>query len=607
MKKPVIVILLLFVIVNAFTQQDQRGLIDSALIPKPYLHYQKEYDFDKSIDPAKWELQKNLHVSFVPTDEAYFRAEVPGISETKNWTATGWKGERLNAMILVWSADTISQVRVLLNDLKAANGAVLGKNNLKAQLVHYVISNYPYGAREVTCGVGPVDKAYLMPDRLVPMSIGIDRFELPGKTVRPVWFSIDIPSNTRAGLYSGQIEVRSEKQSFKLQISINVQNHLLPKPQDWSYRLDLWQNPWVIAEYYKVKPWGAEHKSLLKKHMRLYADAGGKYITTYAVHSPWADNSYMIEGNMIEWTRKKDGKWKFDYSIFDQYVQLAIEAGIDKAITLYTPIPWGDRFRYIDEATGNFVTEQWQATSDVFKANWNVFLTDLKKHLESKGWLNKTYLGINENAMEQTLAAIKVIRDHSKQWKITYAGDWHPELDGLLDDYSCVFYKEPSVKEVQNRLAKKQTSTYYICCTPAYPNTFVFSPPVEGRWLGWYTMAHAYDGMLRWAYDAWPADPVRDARHLLWPAGDSYMIYPGGESSIRFEKMREGIVDYEKIRILKAKAAVSTNAEVKNLLQELNRHLQLFTAEKEFIEDILRQHMQKGERIVNELSEKLKN
>ena len=33
------------------------------------------------------------------------------------------------------------------------------------------------------------------------------------------------------------------------------------------------------------------------------------------------------------------------------------------------------------------------------------------------------------------------------------------------------------------------------------------------------------------------------------------MIYPGAESSIRFEKMREGIVDYEKIKLLKAKAA----------------------------------------------------
>ena len=103
----------------------------------------------------------------------------------------------------------------------------------------------------------------------------------------------------------------------------------------------------MIAEYYKVKPWRDEHTQLLKKHLKLYADAGGKYITTYAVHSPWADNSYMIEGSMIEWIKKKNGSWKFDYSIFDQYVQLAIDAGIDKAITIYTPIPWGDRFRYI--------------------------------------------------------------------------------------------------------------------------------------------------------------------------------------------------------------------------------------------------------------------
>ena len=603
MKKLVIVILLSFIIVNAFTQPDQRGLIDSALIPKPYLHYQKEYDFDKSIDPSKWQSQKKLHVSFASTDEAYFRTEVPGVNETKTWTATGWKGERLNTMILIWSADTIDQLRVSLNDLKTANGNVLVKNNLKAQLVRYVISNYPYAAREVTCGEGPVDKAYLMPDRLE----AFDRFELLGKTVRPVWLSLDIPSTVIAGLYKGEIEIRSEKQNFKLQLSINVQNQSLPKPHDWSFRLDLWQNPWVIAEYYKVKPWSEGHTQLLKKHLKLYADAGGKFITTYAVYSPWADNSYMIEGSMIEWIKKKNGNWKFDYKIFDQYVQLAIDAGIDKAITIYTPIPWGDRFRFIDEATGNYITEQWQATSAIFKTSWNIFLTDLKKHLESKGWMNKTFLGINENAMEQTLSAIKVIRDHSKQWKITYAGDWHEELTGLLDDYSCVFNKEPSVKNVSDRFAKKQTSTFYICCTPSFPNTFVFSPPVEGRWLGWYTMAHNYDGMLRWAYDAWPADPVRDARHIYWPAGDSYMIYPGAESSIRFEKMREGIVDYEKIKLLKAKAIRSTDPALKKLLQELDQHLQVFTGEKEFDKEKLKQDVQKGKMLVDELSEKIKN
>jgi hypothetical protein len=592
------VIIISTVVVNA-----QVAGVDSSLIPRPYLHYQKEYDFDKSSEPGKWQEQKNLHVSFASTDEAYFRTEVPGINETKSWTATGWKGERLNTMILIWSADTINQIRLSLNDLKTANGNALGKNNLKAQLVRYVISNYPYAAREVTCGEGPVDKAYLMPDRLETF----DRFELPGKTVRPVWLSLDIPSTIAAGLYKGELEIRSEKQNFKLQLAINVQNQSLPKPHDWSFRLDLWQNPWVIAEYYKVKPWSEEHTQLLKKHLKLYADAGGKFITTYAVHSPWADNSYMIEGNMIEWIKKKNGGWQFDYKIFDQYVQLAIDAGIDKAITIYTPIPWGDRFRYIDEATGNYITQQWQATSEIFKTNWNIFLTDLKKHLENKGWMNKTFIGINENAMEQTLSAIKVVRDHSKQWRITYAGDWHEELTGLLDDYSCVFNKEPSIKDVNDRFAKKQTSTFYICCTPSFPNTFVFSPPIEGRWLGWYTMAHNYDGMLRWAYDAWPADPVRDARHLLWPAGDSYMIYPGAESSIRFEKMREGIVDYEKLKILKAKAGKAADPTIKKLLQELGQHLQVFTGEKEFDKEKLKQDVQKGKMLVDELSEQIKN
>jgi hypothetical protein len=48
----------------------------------------------------------------------------------------------------------------------------------------------------------------------------------------------------------------------------------------------------------------------------------------------------MIEGGMIDWLKRKDGSWKFDYNIFEQYVQLAMSAGIDKAITIYTPVPW---------------------------------------------------------------------------------------------------------------------------------------------------------------------------------------------------------------------------------------------------------------------------
>src|SRR4030095_1430241 len=110
----------------------QAGFIDSALIPKPFLHYQQEYTFDKSMHPEVWQQQTpGLNVSFASTDEAWFRTEVPAVSKTQKWLDSRWKGERLNIMILVWSADTINQVRVLLNDLKTMNGNVIGKNNLK--------------------------------------------------------------------------------------------------------------------------------------------------------------------------------------------------------------------------------------------------------------------------------------------------------------------------------------------------------------------------------------------------------------------------------------------------------------------------------------------
>ena len=584
--------------------QAYKGQIESGKIPVPSHHYQQEYTFDTTLNVAAWVAQKKgLHVSFASTDESYFRSEVPDLEEESlSFEGVAWKGERLNTEILVWSPDTINQVRFTVSDLKNTGGKVLSKNNIRLNMIRYVIGNYPYGAKDVTCGASPYKNLYLMPDRFEEF----DRFDLPGRTVRPVWVSIDIPAGTAQGTYSGTITVNSVNQSATLHIKVNVQNQLLPKPHDWKHRLDLWQNPWVVAWKNNLKPWSEDHKALLKKHLKLYADAGGTFITTYAVHSPWADNSYMIEGGMIEWIKRSNGSWKFDYKIFDEYVQLAMSVGIDKAITLYTPVPWGFRFRIKDERTGNYYHESWAPTSVQFKEAWNIFLTDLKKHLEQKGWMDKTYLGINENAMEETLAAIKVIKDHSKKWKITYAGDWHKELDNLLDDYCFLIGKESDVEVVKQRSARGQTTTWYNCCNPPVPNNFVFSPPVEGRWQGWYSSAHKYDGYLRWAYDAWPADPMRDARHVLWPAGDCFLVYPGGTSCVRFEKIREGIVDYEKIRIVREKASKSADKNVKYLMQQLDMHLETLLSEKTFDTKKIIVDVMKGRKIIEQLSEKLK-
>lgn len=603
--KKLLAFLLLFLSCTSGTfSQVYKGQIDSAILPRTGpAHYIPEYDFDTCTNPQAWTTAtKGLHVAFGSGDELYFRKEVPAIkNEGAEWQATGWKGERLNTQVVVWSADTLQQVRFTLHDLTNEKGKLISKENIQLHKVGYVLSNFPYGSKEPNCGGSPYKNGFLMPDRFEQF----DRFDVPGKTARPIWLSLNIPADATGGTYTGTIEVNTNNVHAVLNVKVHVQNQTLPKPHDWHYRLDLWQNPWVIADYYGVKPWSNAHKALLKQHLQLYADAGGTYITTYAVHSPWGDNEYYIEGGMIDWIKQRNGSWKFDYTILDEYVQLAMSIGIDKAITIYTPLPWGERFYYKDEATGNFMHERWRPASDTFKTNWTVFLTDLRAHLEKKGWFNKTYLGINENAMEQTLAAIKMVRAHSKDWKITYAGDWHPQLDTLLTDYCFLFGNEANTTQVKERANRKQTTTYYVACGPAKPNNFVFSPPLEGRWISWYAAAHGYNGFLRWAYDSWPEDPKRDARYGSWAAGDCYLVYPGGNSCIRYEKLREGIVDYEKIRIIRALAAKSGNATIKNKLAALDAHLQTLNEKRTFEEDKLREDIVTGKKMIDELSEGL--
>ena len=80
------------------------------------------------------------------------------------WEGTGWKGERLNAIILVWSRDPLEQVRLEPSDL-ADGGDASCRESLRLQMVRYVLSNYPAGARNATCDAGGT-QAWLLPDRL---------------------------------------------------------------------------------------------------------------------------------------------------------------------------------------------------------------------------------------------------------------------------------------------------------------------------------------------------------------------------------------------------------------------------------------------------------
>src|SRR5690348_18487661 len=94
---------ILFFDILAFAQG--KGEVDSTLLPVTGPHYQPEYDFDRPVDKNSWlNVKPGLHVGIGSEDKLYLRTEVPAI-QSESWHATGWKGERLNTQIIVWSAD----------------------------------------------------------------------------------------------------------------------------------------------------------------------------------------------------------------------------------------------------------------------------------------------------------------------------------------------------------------------------------------------------------------------------------------------------------------------------------------------------------------------
>src|SRR5687767_9768016 len=85
--------------------QQYKGQVSISAVPQPKHHYQEEYAFDSTIDVAKWNSQPSgLNFSFGSTDKLYLRTEVPNLEKkTTTWEETGWRGERLNAQLLVWA------------------------------------------------------------------------------------------------------------------------------------------------------------------------------------------------------------------------------------------------------------------------------------------------------------------------------------------------------------------------------------------------------------------------------------------------------------------------------------------------------------------------
>lgn len=498
--------------------------------------------------------------------------------QKKAFNHVAWRGEKVFAQAVVSSEEELKDVRLSVSDLR--NGkSLIGAENIRLQFVSYVVSDLLDTTKYGQCG-SREDKSK-WGEVLVADVLDInDSMTVPAGRKQPVWMTVSVPSDARPGKYSGKLTVTSSNAKARsLNVELAVADHVLPPARDWAFHLDLWQNPYSVARYENVPLWSEAHFEAMRPVMRMLAEAGQKSVTATIMSRPWNGQTEDAFGSMVTKIRRIDGTWLYDYTIFDRWVEFMFSLGIDRQINCYSMIPWALEFDYYDQATSSNTTIQATPGSQEYNEYWGSFIADFARHLKSKGWFEKTMIAMDERPLESMQTVLSLIRKIEPDFKISLAGSYHEPVIYDIVDFSETFSgkKEFSESVKAKRKELGLTTTFYTCCAEAHPNLFVISDPDEAVWLGWFAQAENYDGYLRWAYNSWTADPLTDARFRTWPAGDCFVVYPGGRASIHFAKLTEGIQDFEKVRILRAQWQ-KEGKEAK--LSQLTEILKSFSTEK---------------------------
>jgi hypothetical protein len=190
-------------------------------------------------------------------------------------------------------------------------------------------------------------------------------------------------------------------------------------------------------------------------------------------------------------------------------------------------------------------------------------LSDLEKHLQSRGWLDKAMIHIadepcllNLQSWKQAAGIIHKAAPRLRRVEAVEMSDcsgaleiWVPKLSHF-DRWRAAYEAQRPGNEFW----------FYICCHPygnVYPNRFLDYPLSRVRVLHWMNFSENLQGYLHWGLNFWGKDPFGTPSPDL-PPGDTHVIYPGSQGpldSIRWEIQRESLEDFEYLHLLTTRTA----------------------------------------------------
>ena len=505
-------------------------------------------------DQSKWQqLKSGYTFSQANINSRINYNNYPVSNPDKSVNMQGWIGEDVNAQLVVSAKKNISSLNVTVSNLISLSGnKTINNAQCKIGYVYYVITNNTGGV----CSVQPNAKynTLIMPDII---DFHSNSSFVKSNTNRPIWLKIKIPFDAEPGTYKGTVTASADGNSQSINITLKVSNNKMPTAANKKFFLELWQYPIAEADYYKVKPWSQEHFDLMKPAMNKLKEAGEDVITASFFWDMFNPSARDVNDMFIKVVKNTSGKYSYDFTNFDKWVNFMMGIGITKQITVFGMATLNYRMYYFDEDSNKVTYFQQGVNGAQYKQFWSSYLKAFEQHLKEKGWFNITTLGFSEKNPDVLVPLINFIKSIDNNWKISFSGKYYPEIQDNIYDYSLISNQQIPPGTINERRSKGFITTFYTSCWERFPNTFVTSDPVDATWLGWNAANRNMDGYLRYAYDYWTMKNILfDVRSNI-ATGDRFLVYPYGNSSIRFEMLNDGIEDFEKIHIKKNQGNLS--------------------------------------------------
>ena len=414
--------------------------------------------------------------------------------------------------------------------------------------------------------------------------------EVPRLRPQAVYVRIRVPADLTPGPHEGRVTAYAqhgfgdEAMIWEGTVSLQVADATLPDVADWSFCLDLWQHCTSIARFHRVPLWSDAHFVLIDRYFASLAQLGQKAITVMASEIPWSGQfcfhdlgypSYLFEHAIIDVRRDSSGQLRVEFDKLDRLLALAGRHGMDEEIAIVGLLNiWVDetfgfgkvapdapdaiRVRCYDEESGAIA---YLRTAEELRS----FIRAIHEHLAEQGLLERVRVTADEPAdlaaFNERLAFVKAAAPGFR-YKVAinhfeFLEDAPPEMVHAVP-YFPLACRDPGLTDALAGQLRERGGrmSWYLACSPRFPNTFLHSPLVEGRLIGWLTHHLKLDGYLRWAFCAWPAEPWRRVswRAPRWNAGDLYFVLPGRDGApvetLRYEALRAAAQDYELLKLV---------------------------------------------------------